>query len=481
MASVWQATDEVLGRQVAAKILHSHLAMDQTFRERFRNEALAAAALTHPNIVAVYDTGDHEDVPFIVMELLPGGTLRDLMANGAIDPNRVAQIGAEVARALEYAHTHGVIHRDIKPANILFSERGHLKVSDFGIAKAAFAKADLTTTGAVLGTIRYLAPEQVEGEEPDGRADLYSLGLVLYEAATGRQPFTGETDLAIAMARLKATPSPPRDVRPEVPRELNRIILKALAPTRDNRYPDASAMALDLENLNDGVEPVFIEEPPPTESIQIDSPSFVKSEGRLILTIILVLLIGGGAVFGVLRMRDSETTFQDIIDRISVFIDRIFGPEEGGSNESGIQFTAGIYDPPPGNGRENNDEIHLAHDNNLSTSWYTECYARESMGNLKDGVGLFTDLGAPTPVKEIQVVSVADGWTAAIRTSENGRQWSEPGSSRTVPSRDFSFELDGDEHRYVQVWITNLVRIEARCARSREGDWTVGIAELRIR
>ena len=131
MASVWQATDEVLERQVAAKILHSHLAMDQTFRERFRNEALAAAALTHPNIVAVYDTGDHEDIPFIVMELLPGGTLRDLMANGSIDPNRVAEIGAHVARALEYAHTHGVIHRDIKPANILFSDRGHLKVIDF--------------------------------------------------------------------------------------------------------------------------------------------------------------------------------------------------------------------------------------------------------------------------------------------------------------------------------------------------------------
>jgi serine/threonine protein kinase len=474
MASVWQATDEVLERQVAAKILHSHLAMDQTFRERFRNEALAAAALTHPNIVAVYDTGDHEGIPFIVMELLPGGTLRDLMEIGSIDPNRVAEIGAHVARALEYAHTHGVIHRDIKPANILFSERGHLKVSDFGIAKAAFAKADLTTTGAVLGTIRYLAPEQVEGDEPDGRADLYSLGLVLYEAATGRQPFTGETDLAIAMARLKATPPPPRDLRPEVPRELNRIILKALAPTRDNRYPDASAMARDLENLNDGVESAFIEEPPQTESIQLDAPSFVKSEGRLILTIILVLLIGGGAVFGLLRMRDSGTTFQDLFDRIA-------SPEEAGSNEPGIGFTAGIYDPPPGNGRENNDEIQRAHDRNPSTSWYTECYARENMGNLKDGVGLFADLGAPAPVKEIQVVSLADGWNAAIRTSENGRQWSEPGSSRTVSSRDFSFELEGNEHRYVQIWITRLVRMEERCARSDEGDWAVGIAELTIR
>ena len=467
MAVVWKATDEVLERVVAAKILHPHLAMDETFRERFRVEALAAAALTHPNIVSVYDTGDHEDTPFIVMEYLGGGTLAEVLSRGVMDPAQTARIGAEVCRALEYAHSHGVIHRDIKPANILFSESGHLKVTDYGIAKAAFAGADMTTTGAVLGTIRYLAPEQVEGEEPDGRADLYSLGVILYEAVSARQPFVGDTDLAIAMARINSTPPRPRDIRAEVPRELDRVIMRALAPQRDQRYPDASSMGRDLEAMIESSEGE-VDHGPPTEAIEVPQ-SFVRSEGRLIGTILLLLIVAGGLVFGFIQLRESG-----LLARL------IPGNAGETETESGleIEFTAGIYDPPPGDGSENNRDTSLVHDGDRATTWYTDCYSRTNMGGLKDGLGIFIELNEPVALQELEVVSVADGWSAGIRYSNDGDEWTRAASSETVSEREFTFQLDGEAHRYYQIWITQLARIEERCSGSEEGDWTVGISEI---
>jgi serine/threonine-protein kinase len=189
MATVWEGTDQLLARKVAVKILHPHLARDDAFVRRFRGEAIAAARLTHPSIVSVYDTVTDDGIEAIVMELVSGTTLRaDIDHHGPLRLAAVLAIGTQVADALGAAHASGLVHRDVKPANILLSADGRVLVADFGIAKAAEG-ADLTNDGAMVGTAKYLAPEQVEGAAVDGRTDLYALGIVLYEALTGSVPF----------------------------------------------------------------------------------------------------------------------------------------------------------------------------------------------------------------------------------------------------------------------------------------------------
>src|SRR5439155_4909104 len=230
MAQVWRGHDTVLARTVAVKILRQSLADDPEFAERFRREAVAAARLSHPNIVSVFDTGMDRDSYFIVMEYVGASTVRDVLdSRGAVEPPEAAAYILPVLSALSYAHATGVIHRDVKPANILIGEEGRVKVTDFGIAKAAFAGGDLTTTGTVLGTVRYLSPEQVQGSQLDARSDVYSTGAVLYELLTGRPPFTAESDIATAMMRLTTDPLPPRAVRPTIPRGVEAVVLRSLA------------------------------------------------------------------------------------------------------------------------------------------------------------------------------------------------------------------------------------------------------------
>nr|MDQ6928836.1 protein kinase [Actinomycetota bacterium] len=255
MAEVWEAQDQTLGRAVAVKVLHSHLAQDESFLERFRREAIAAARLAHPNVVATYDTGTDGDVAFIVMELVLGRTLRQVLSDeGPMNPRRVVQIGAQVADALDYAHRSGVIHRDVKPANILLCDDGRAKVADFGIAKAAIeaiedatgaganSHTDLTQSGAIVGTAKYLSPEQVNGQAVDGRSDVYALGVVLYEMVCGRAPYSGDTDVAVAMQHLSASPLPPRQVRAGIPRSLEAVVLRAMAKRPDDRYATAGQL-----------------------------------------------------------------------------------------------------------------------------------------------------------------------------------------------------------------------------------------------
>ena len=190
MATLWRAVDEILARPVAIKILRDDLAGDPEFYERFQAEAVAAARLTHPSIISVFDTGTDDGVAYIVMEFFRGNTLRQVMTERrSMAPTQAVDVLLPVLSALALAHSHGIIHRDIKPENILVGADGRVKVTDFGIAKAAFATRDLTTTGSVLGTVRYLSPEQVRGDEIDARSDLYSVGVVLYEQLTGARPY----------------------------------------------------------------------------------------------------------------------------------------------------------------------------------------------------------------------------------------------------------------------------------------------------
>jgi len=248
MAEVYVAEDELLNRTVAVKVLFPELAGDEDFVERFRREARAAASLNHHNIVSVYDFGEDGGSWFIVMEYVAGPTLRDLIRReGAIDPHRAAGIAAEVAAALAAAHAEGIIHRDVKPANVLIAaDTDTVKVTDFGIARAASVRKALTMPGTVLGTATYLSPEQAQGAEVDFRTDVYSLGMVLYEMLAGRPPFTGESPVAVAYQHLSQTAPPPSTHNPLVPPALDAIVMKAMAKDPDARQASAEELRAEL-------------------------------------------------------------------------------------------------------------------------------------------------------------------------------------------------------------------------------------------
>jgi len=246
MGSVYRAVDETLGRQVAVKALRRELADDPTFLERFRREARAAAALSHPGVAAIYDYGEVEGQPFIVMELVEGENLAERVAAGGPLPWQEAfAIGEQVAAALAAAHAHGLVHRDVKPANIMLGRDGRAKVTDFGIAQAAQA-ATLTRTGMVLGSANYVAPEQAKGGHVGPAADLYSLGCVLFEAVTGETPYHGGNAVAIATQHVSAPVPDPRELRPELPAQAATLIMRALRKQPDARFPSGTAMAAAL-------------------------------------------------------------------------------------------------------------------------------------------------------------------------------------------------------------------------------------------
>jgi eukaryotic-like serine/threonine-protein kinase len=240
MAVVYRGTDTVLGRPVAVKVLAASLARDPSFVERFRREARAAAALTHPGVVTVYDHGSEGDIHYIVMELIEGPTLSELFARGPLGPERTVAIGAAVLGALEAAHDRGLVHRDVKPGNVMLTGAGDVKVMDFGIARSLDA-GTLTGNGTVVGSASYLSPEQVRGLPADRRSDLYALGCVLYEALAGRPPFTGSNAVAVAHQHVSAEPVPLSRLAAITP-EMEVVVMRALAKDPEARYGSAGEM-----------------------------------------------------------------------------------------------------------------------------------------------------------------------------------------------------------------------------------------------
>jgi beta-lactam-binding protein with PASTA domain/predicted Ser/Thr protein kinase len=253
MANVYLAEDEELGRRIAIKILNERHAADEQFIERFRREAKNAAGLSHPNIVQIYDRGEAEGTYYIAMEYLGGRTLKEAVADRQPLPIREAiDYARQILAALRFAHRNGIVHRDIKPHNALMDDDGRLKVSDFGIARAG-AASQMTEAGSIIGTAQYLSPEQARGAAVDHRSDLYSLGIVLYELLTGTVPFTGDTPVEIAMKHLSKVPEPPSAKRPEIPRALDQVVLRALAKDPDDRYGSAEEFDAELAQVAEGL------------------------------------------------------------------------------------------------------------------------------------------------------------------------------------------------------------------------------------
>ena len=246
MADVYRAEDTHLGREVALKVLHRRFSADEGFVERFRREASSAASLQHPNVVNVFDRGEHEDTYYIAMEHLSGSTLKQLIDTDApLDQERAIDLGIQILKAAAFAHRRGVIHRDLKPHNVIVSDEGTAKVTDFGIARAG--ASEMTETGSIMGTAQYLSPEQAQGHAVSPASDIYSIGVLLYEALTGRVPFHGESAVSIALKHLNEQPAPLSQLRPEIHPELERAVMTALAKDPAQRYASAEEMVHALE------------------------------------------------------------------------------------------------------------------------------------------------------------------------------------------------------------------------------------------
>jgi eukaryotic-like serine/threonine-protein kinase len=464
MAEVWEATDDILGRPVAVKILLPRLAADDSFRERFRREAIAAARLAHPNVVATFDTGVDDGVAFIVLELVHGRTLHEVLAqSGPLPASRAVNVAVQVAAALDYAHRHGVVHRDVKPGNILLSVDDRVKVADFGIAKAAldqasdsrpFAGRDLTQSGAILGTAKYLSPEQVNGEDIDGRADIYSLGIVLYEMLCGRPPYEGETDVAVALQHVQSSPPSPRRVRAGIPRPLETVVLRSLAKSPADRYASAAHMQTALLSVDlgpDDAVPLVVRDPTPAEGVP--APSFRESERSWLYPVAAILAVA--LALGIIGLLFARTeTGQRIL----------------GSEPETTQPTVDVrvtetrsFDPPPGSQAEHESELPFLVDGDPSTLWTTETYSNRRFGNLKNGVGVVLVLSREARLDELTVTSPTRDWSARTFVADGPKatlaEWGEAVSSRNgIDPGQTTFDLRGRSGSAVLLWITDLGR-----------------------
>jgi eukaryotic-like serine/threonine-protein kinase len=471
MTSVWRGHDRVLGRDVVVKVLHPELAADPSFRARFHEEAVNAARLTHPNIVALYDTGEQGAVAYIVMELVNGPTLREALGrHGPLPPSRAARLSMEVAAALDYAHQAGVCHGSLKPTNILLADDGTVKVADFSIARAA-AEDDPGRTGEVLGVDGYLAPEVLRGEDADGRADVYGLGACLYEMLTGRPPGADPS-----------TTIPPRALRAGVPRDLDTVVRQAMASDPDDRFQTVQAMGAALSRSasgSDGPPAEFLPVPPaPTGPEVTPSRGFLRHEGRLLGWVLALVAVAGVlvAVGLTLAKDDLGNLFNDEPSRT---------PGAGSTATTSaprVQVqTATSFDPFTNDPdrQENEGDAAKAIDRDRASFWGTEGYNDNfADGAFKSGVGLVLDLGSSKEVGQMTLTLTPSNGSELTIYGSNGSPpptldgWKQ--LSRPTPAEDTAkFQLEGS-YQYLLVWFTSLPQGD-------DGKYRGGIANVTLR
>jgi beta-lactam-binding protein with PASTA domain len=321
MAEVHRGRDLRLGRDVAVKLLRADLSRDESFLIRFQREAQNSASLNHPNIVAVFDTGEDAGIPYMVMEFVNGRTLKEvLIAEGRFDPATACEVVADMCAALDFSHKHHIIHRDVKPGNVMLSDTNQVKVMDFGIARAlASNQATMTQTSAVIGTAQYLSPEQARGETVDARSDVYAVGCVLYELLVGHPPFTGDNPVSVAYQHVREEARPPSELNPNVPDSIDAVIMKALAKNPENRYHSAGEMREDLIRaargqavmapavMSAGDRTQMLAGPDSTAPITPIATSSSKRRPWLIaLGVILSLIAVTAASWGIMRMLEES-------------------------------------------------------------------------------------------------------------------------------------------------------------------------------
>lgn len=462
MASVWEAEDPLLSRRVAIKILDRGPADDDALRARFRHEAVAAARLAHPNIVATYDTGEDDGDAYIVMELVAGRTLRELVdAHGAVAVGEAVDFTMQIAAALAHAHAHGIIHRDVKPGNVLVQADGHVRVTDFGIAKATDSGSDLTRAGTVMGTARYLAPEQVRNGNVDARADVYSLALVLYELLVGQAPFAADSDVATAVARLTNDPPSVRASRPEIPPALDAAIAAALVRDPGGRTPTARAFRDDLAAA------MGLDAPPPPDDLTrpvaavaaVPAPVVVatvpaprrrkRSPALLVFGFILLFLAGAAIGYFAFRAIDENSTTGANPPTTTT-------PTPTPLAISSVE----AFDPGGGDGENDADAINVI-TAGANRGWSTEAYADANM-RPKDGVGLQFALASSASVRGVKVSAEEGPWSASVYTSDRAFDTVPSGTAAargTGLGTDATLTLDPTQSaRFVVLWITELPR-----------------------
>ena len=441
MSSVFRAHDRLLDRKVALKILHQQYSDDADYIERFRREARAVAALSHPNIVTVIDRGEHENKQFIVFEYIHGENLKALIERRGPAPVTTAlELAMQIARGLSFAHQQGLVHRDVKPQNILLNGDGQAKVTDFGIARSLDMQHGMTQTGTVLGTSDYIAPEQAQGQRVDEHTDVYSLGVVLYEMLTNEVPFPGENFVAVAMRHINEEPPPIRDKRPDVTPRLEAAVQCAMAKRPEDRFPTMADFCRELEANLAEAQGGTVAAPALPRRAKTPRPRG-RGANPWPIVLALVALIAIGAVIAYLLAHRAN--------------DNAASPPSGGSGGTPTLKASGAYDPY-GTGGENDASASKATDGNAATYWETERYYNAPKLN-KPGVGLVLDAKSAVQLHQLGVASSTPGFKAVIRAGDSPTTFPDTVSAvQTVSGSSNTFTIVGKPHRYYLLWITLL-------------------------
>jgi len=500
MSEVWAGTDELLQRPVAVKVLRPGLASHAALVARFRQEAVAAARVRHPSVVGVLDTvtGDGDDA--VVMELVSGHSLRHVLDDhGRLGAARTAAIGAAVAEGLDAIHRAGLVHRDIKPANILLADDGRVLVADLGLAKAVQLDDD-GGRRTVVGTPKYLAPEQVRGLPVDGRADLYALGVVLFECLTGQAPFTGADDTAVAAARLRRNAPPVRELAPDVPRPLAEIVARLLSRDPGRRPPTARAVGQELGRLAENLppEPALLLEPVAGATIDPDpTPAVPVTQGSGQKWFLVAL-----AATGVTAMLALAGALVSGTGERPAMVPAALGAAQVASAQPAPTTAAAAttsqapaasvplevlgsaeFDPAPeGDGRENPDLLGLINDGNDGSVWESVCYYEANFAP-KAGIGLVLELSTSAAGRGMVVTTPMAGWSGAVRVASAPATtlagWGAPVATvEDAPAGPVTFDLPpSSTGRYVLLLVTKGPKGGPSC---RKAPYQARIGEIRF-